>query len=125
MSAPTMEVLAEPFGPCRRTSLFTRAGGGEVAEHAVDCRLPLLLACHAHRARLGREVEVEDAEAPLLAPRHGHLDRAEVVDDVPQVLRRAPRLGARSAAEQVEVVVEGEEAAPFGEAVLHALPDRR
>src|ERR671930_909972 len=72
---------------------------------------------------LGRELEVEDAEALLLAPRHRDVARAEVIDHVAQPLRRAPGLRARALLEQVDVVVERQKAALLRERGLHAIAD--
>ncbi len=116
--------LRRAVRPVQEDDLVDASGADEVPEHAVDGRLDLLLACHARGAPLGREVEVEDAEAPLLPPRRVDLGGAEVVDRLPQVLRGPAGVRARRAAEQLQVLLEREDAPLLDEGRLHAVADR-
>ena len=108
--------LRAAVGAVHHDELVDAARAREVAEHAVDGVLHLLLARHAAVVAVA-EGHVEDLEAAHLPGGVGHLLGAEGVDGVAQVLGGVARLGPGLAHEERDVFLEGEDGAVLDEVV--------
>jgi hypothetical protein len=101
-----------------KEELVHRPGADEVAQEPVERVLDLLLPRHSpHPLTVGEVVELE---APH-RPRRMVLDRraAEVVEHVVEILGGVADLGVRALEEQLEVFLEGENAAVLEEVAAH------
>ena len=117
--------LRRPVRSVQEDELGDAARPHEGAERAVQRGLHLLLAGDAERPRLRLEGQIEELPAADLPDRRLPLLRAEVVEDVAEVLRRAPRVPPRRLGERLQVLLEREDRAVLVERALHAVSHAR
>ena len=109
--------LGRAIGPVEEDQLVHRAGPHEVAQQPVQRVLDLFLTGHPPRPlAVG---EVEELEAPCGSRGVRHLRGAEMVHHLQEVLGRVPALQPGGLEEELEVLLEGKNAAVVEEVAVH------